>query len=182
MPTIYRTKSTRQRKNKDGSNAPQPQCEICKSTIEVGMPHKNVSVRQGSSSVIRIRCVNEPDWKPWEISNSLSARLQEVSHNFWEALGSAYESEDDVSSALSDAAEAIREIAEEKRESAQNIEDGFGHTTWQSDELNEQADSLESWADEVENLDIPDPEDADELDDWRSEVQSACSLVDEPPV
>lgn len=182
MPKIYRTKSTRQRKNKDGSNAPQPVCEVCKTTIEVGMPHKNVSVRQGSFSVLRIRCVNEPDWKPWEVSSSLSARLEEVSYNFWQALGSAYESEDDVRSALSEAAEAIREIAEEKRDSAQNIEYGFGHSTWQSDELNETADSLDSWADEVENLYIPDPEDADELDDWREEVLNACSVIDESPV
>jgi hypothetical protein len=196
MAQIYVTKKTRQRKNKDGSNAPQPKCEVCGITIEVGMSHKNVSVRSSYSSTTRVRCMNEPDWKPWELSSSLSARLQEVAYNFWQSFDGGFESADDVLSMLSEAAEAVKEIAEEKRESSQNIEDGFGHPTEQSDELAQQADDLESWADEIENADLPELPDhecddsecaateptEDQLDEWRDEVRTVCEIVDEVPV
>ncbi len=165
MPQIYVTKSTRQRKHKDGSNAPQPKCETCGKTIEVGMPHKNVSVRSGSFSQVFVRCMDEPDWHIWELSSSLSARLEEVSYNFHAALSDgAFETVDDVRGALEEAANSIREIAEEKRESATNIEEGFQHATYQSDELNDQADNLESWADEIESVDVPDLPELEEQD------------------
>lgn len=189
MAQIYYTKRTRQRKNKDGSLAPMPRCEVCKVEIAVGEPHKNVSTRSGSYFVTRIRCAVEPDWKPWELSSSLDARLQEVSFNFWEAFDGGFESVDDVESMLAECAEAVREIAEEKRESAQNIEDGFQHPTEQSDDLNQKADDLESWAEEIEGLDVPTPDvedDAelteDDLEAWREEVREAVSIVDDYPV
>lgn len=176
MPTIYRTKKTRQRKNKDGTDAPMPVCDVCHKPIAVGQPHKNVSIRQGSMFVTKVRCANEPDWHIWELSDSLSARLAHVAYDFDQALSGTYDSVDDVTSALEEAASAVREIAEEKRESASNIEDGFGHATQQSDELNEVADALESWADEIESADVPElpePEEED-CDVCNGNVSSGC--------
>jgi DnaJ-class molecular chaperone len=49
----------------------------------------------------------------------------------------------------------VRDLAEEKRESAQNIENGFGHPTYQSEELTQQADDLETWADDIEQAEVP---------------------------
>ena len=51
--------------------------------------------------------------------------------------------------ALTSAAEQVREVGEEYRESAQNIEDGFGHRTQQCDDLDEKADEVDAWADEL---------------------------------
>jgi hypothetical protein len=50
-----------------------------------------------------------------------------------------------------DVAEGVREVAEEYRESASNMEEGFGHATSMTEELEEKADELDSWADDVEN-------------------------------
>jgi hypothetical protein len=91
----------------------------------------------------------------WEYSSSLSARLAQVAHYFWGSIDSA-ESPDDVSAALEDASQAVKDIAEEKRESASNIEEGFGHETSSSQELNDVADQLDDWADEITQADIPD--------------------------
>lgn len=74
---------------------------------------------------------------------------------------------DDVSSALEDAASQIRdEIVEALNESAQNMVDGFGHETYQSEELVERAQNYEEWANELESLAQmidPDEFDADEI-------------------
>ena len=75
--------------------------------------------------------------------------------------------------------------------SASNMEDGFGHSTYQSDELNEKADSLEGAADEFDEDSARDDakedlgEDATEeeieqaveeaRDEWAEEVRSAIS-------
>lgn len=96
-----------------------------------------------------------PSWHVWEYSSSMSARLAQISHDFWEAIDSC-ETEDDVQSALDDAGSAIEELAEEKRESASNIEEGFGHPTEKSEELEGIADELESWKDEITGQSIPD--------------------------
>jgi hypothetical protein len=63
-------------------------------------------------------------------------------------------------------------LAEEKGEAADNMEEGFGHETYQSQEIREQADQLESWADEVEQVDIPEAPDTDEVEceaEWHEE-------------
>jgi len=83
----------------------------------------------------RNRHADHPSWHPWEYSSSLSARIAQIQHDAAEALNQNFESKEDVESALSDIAEEIRALAEEKREAASNIEDGFGHATTQSEEL-----------------------------------------------
>lgn len=173
---------------------PLENCGKCGKVIEVGSPYKHMSPKSGPYGGTRlVRCDTCEDWHAWEYSSSLSARLSEISYYFWENIVEVTNA-DDVTDALSNAAQAVRDIAEEKRESASNIEEGFQHATYQSDELNEQADSLDSWADEIENADVPSapeptwaedtevPPTAEDLEDWRSEVQEACSVVDDSPV
>lgn len=141
---------------------PNRKCDKCGEEIAVGQPYKHMSPKSGPyGGRMLIRCDTCPSWNVWEYSSSLSARVAEATHDF--DVSNA-ESEDEVTDALSTVAEAIREIASEKRESAENMESGFGHATYQSDELNETADSLDSWADEIENADVPsmpEPEDED---------------------
>jgi hypothetical protein len=141
---------------------PNRTCDHCHQEIKVGDPYKHISPKSGPyGGRTMYRCDICPNWHVWEYSSSLGARTAEIGFDFSNALDSV-ESEEDVQMALDDAASRVREIAEEKRESAQNIEDGFQHATYQSDELNDVADQLESWADEIEGATIPDFPEAEE--------------------
>ena len=174
---------------------PNRKCERCGNEITVGSPYKYVSPKSGPyGGRTRYRCASCPNWQVWELSNSLSARIAQL-QNDWIVSADTDWDEEQVSSHLSEAAEAIRELAEEKREAAQNIIDGFGHDTYQSDDLNEIADNLDGWADYVESADVPEkpvePDDEEneddddsvqEWDEYRSELDSwideVSSLID----
>ena len=135
---------------------PNRKCGKCGKEIEVGSPYKHISPRSGPYGGRTLyRCKSCPDWHVWEYSGSLSARLAEIDFNFTEELDAEFEDTDYVQDALNTAAEAVREIAGEKTEAADNIENGFQHATYQSDELRDQGEQLESWADEIESADIP---------------------------
>lgn len=147
---------------------PMPVCGKCGKTIEPGQPYKHISPRSGPYGGRTLtRCGDCPNWHVWEYSSSLSARIAQIQHDAsaeLDALGTD-SAEDDYTQVASNAAEQIRELASEKEESASSLEDGFGHPTYQSEELNEQAESLNSWADEVEQADIPErPEDEVDCD------------------
>lgn len=139
-------------------------CDHCSKPIEIGTPYKHITPKSGPyGGRKRTRHASCPDWNVWDYSSSLNARTAQISFEFGRAIDQA-ESEDDVQSALDDAASSVRELAEEKRESAQNIEDGFGHATSQSEELSELADQLDDWANEIESATIPDFPEPEEED------------------
>ena len=145
---------------------PNRTCGKCHQEIKVGDPYKHISPKSGPYGGRTLyRCAACPTWNVWEYSSSLSARTAEISHDFWNDQDS-WEDQDGVQDSLNNAAERVREIAEEKREGASNIEDGFGHSTYQSDELNDIADQLDSWADDIEGADIPEYPEAEETDCW----------------
>jgi hypothetical protein len=134
---------------------PLETCDACRQPIEVGTPYKHITPKSGPyGGRKRSRHEGCPSWQVWDYSNSLSAQLARISYDFWGAVDSA-ESTDDIQSALDDAASSVNEIAEQKKESASNIEEGFGHPTSSSEQLEEIADGLESWASEIETADIP---------------------------
>lgn len=56
-----------------------------------------------------------------------------------------------------DLASEVRSFGEEIEESAQNMEDGFGHETYQSQELRERAERIEEAASTLESAEIPEP-------------------------
>lgn len=202
----------RQRHDRDNNPLPNHKCETCTNEIVPGSPYKWVKPKIGPfGGPKRIRCQDCPDWRPWDLSNSLSAQLSRVSHEFQDRL-TGVDSVDDVKQALSEVADEIRGIAEDKRESAQNMEEGFGHATSQSDDLNETADNLDSWADEIESAEppeFPEPEEQDcehcadeedqgcehctdgrmtpdepteeQIEEWRDLVGQELTIVDEPP-
>lgn len=146
---------------------PDLKCENCDETIPVGAPHKHVTPKSGPyGGRKRVRCAKCPTWQVWDLSHSLSANLARISYDAQQAFDGGVETVDDVEAILSQAAEEIRGLAEEKRDSASNIEEGFGHSTYQSDELNEVADSLESWADDVEQAEVPELPEPEEEDRW----------------
>jgi hypothetical protein len=143
---------------------PPHNCDYCRQPIAVGTPYKHISPRSGPFGGRTLRrhegC---PTWQPWDYSDSLSARLSQIAYEFDNAVSDATEP-GEVESAQSEAADRARELAEEKRESAQNIEDGFQHPTAQSEELAEQADAIEEWANEIEGTSVPEFPEPEEND------------------
>lgn len=138
---------------------PMPKCDHCDEEIKVGQPYKWI---EPNGQRIRNRHEDCPTWKVWEYSSSLSARIAQIQEEGMNGFPDDATEESDISSFVEDLASQIRELAEEKRESASNIEDGFGHSTYQSDELNETADSLDEWAEGVEQVTLPDVPEAEE--------------------
>jgi len=147
-------------------------CSACGKPIEIGTPYKHISPKSGPYGGHKMtRHESCPGWQVWDYSNSLSAQLSRISYDFGNEIDQA-ESPDDVTSALSAAAESVKEIAGQKREGAENIESGFGHETSQSAELAEMADSLESWADEIEAADVPEMTDCEECDSGKKDCDN----------
>ena len=87
-----------------------------------------------------------------EMSDSLAAALKlETFEDRLEAVKAAVE-------AAHEDSEGVYEAFNEK---ADNIEDGFGHETTQSEELREWADEVESWRDELDDYKEPESDDPD---------------------
>jgi hypothetical protein len=150
---IYRTLTVQDRTKP----LPNYKCGKCGKEIEPGMPYKWIEPRSGPyGGRMMVRCADCPTWQVWEYSSSLSARIAQIQHNAGEALSADFDTPDDVTSILNDVAQEVRDLATEKQEAADNMESGFGHATYQSDELSETAQNLESWADDIEQADIPD--------------------------
>jgi hypothetical protein len=144
---------------------PNRKCGKCGLEIKPGMPYKWIKPKSGPyGGSMMVRCEACPTWNVWDYSSSLSARLAQISHDAWNDFPEDATTEDEISEWASGVAEQVRDLAQEKRDSADNIRDGFGHDTYQSEELDQVADDLEGWADEIEGLDVPalpEPEDED---------------------
>jgi methyl-accepting chemotaxis protein len=139
---------------------PQGRCGSCGKDIEVGQGYRYIAPRYGPKKKRHLSC---PAFKPSELtSNDKMAALLAALEDGEEELGAWTPAEDepnldDLQGILQNIAEHIREAAEMWTESAENIEQGFGHATWQSEEFEETASEVESFADEVENWSLPDP-------------------------
>jgi hypothetical protein len=127
-------------------------CGKCGKEIKAGEQYKWWAFRYGGKHV---RCATCPMPRPSELTQSKMSGVYAAQENAQDAIyafrDGSHDTADDLTSALESAAEDIRSVAEEYRESQQNIEDGFNHSTCQSDELGEKADTLESSADELES-------------------------------
>jgi hypothetical protein len=142
---------------------PQPDymCDHCGEAIKVGTAYKHISPKSGPyGGQKRTRHETCPDWQVWDYSSSLSARIALIQHTANNAVGDI-DSEDAATQVIEDAKEAINELVEEKRDAAQNIEDGFQHETEQSQTLTQQADDLEAWAEEGDQIEVGDMPDED---------------------
>lgn len=136
---------------------PMPKCSKCGQTIEVGTSYSATETKMRTI----IRCGRPcPPPHYWEYSSSLAARLAQIDY---ENDPSSATDKDSLEEIRDNYASAVRDLAQEKQESAQNIVDGFGHETSQSEELQQIGDDLETWADEIESVDFPeDPEPGEE--------------------
>lgn len=133
-------------------------CPVEDKIIAVGTAYKRMDIKTGpTTSRTLTRHETCPAWNTWDYSNSLAAQIDRVVHEAHEAAAAATEA-GEVESALNCAADEIRELADNKREAAQNIEDGFGNPTTQSEALTEQVDGLDEWAEAIESTDVPEKE------------------------
>lgn len=142
---------------------PMPKCGKCGKTIEVGQPYKWVKTKSGPyGGAKKFRCADCPSWRPSELTGSAAlGTLYGAQEAAEDALGewSPEDGVDALGEILTTLAEGVREAAETYEESASNMEDGFGHETYQSDELRSKAEELNGQADEVESA-------ADELEEF----------------
>lgn len=163
-------------------------CRFCGKSIEYGQPYKWFASKIGRMS---------------RRSNYHQGCKIPPSHRTTSKMGTIYDAQeefvagdspDEIRNNVSAFAEVVREVAEEYRESAQNMEEGFGHSTYQSDELTDRADQLESWADDLDSVDIEDDEPTeddldedeeleDKIEEWLdSQREVAYNAVNESPV
>lgn len=88
----------------------------------------------------------------------------------WENELSACQSVEDLEAARDSIAGQIRDFGQEYVDSADNMESGFGHETYQSQELREKGEAIDSIADEVEQIDVEEfDEDEVDVEDYEGE-------------
>lgn len=161
-------------------------CEACGKTIEVGQGYRSIKPRYGAKRKRHLTC---PVWTRSEMTtndklSALYAAIESAEGDIaawgqeWLSAPVAEDAEamrDELTAVLSQAAESVREVAEMYRESASNIEEGFGHATSLSEDMENNADEVESFADDIETTDLPDiPELDTEMDEWIEEAREAA--------
>lgn len=145
-------------------------CFTCNQAIEVGQSYRwNQPTRWSMRYNWHTACAAPPA-SSLESNDKRAAAMA--------AFENAYANLDDldltdpeaVADALTDivdtATEGVREAAEMWQEAADSIEQGFGHSTYQSEELAEHADVYEQVASTIESIDV-EPYDAENDDaEW----------------
>jgi hypothetical protein len=164
-------------------------CNYCGQPIEIGQPYKYFTMKMSYGGVKKsyhAHCKIPP-------SHRTTSRLGEI----WDAQAaldfSECNTEEDCQGVLNDLAETVRSVAEEYSDSVSSMEEGFGHSTYQSEELQERVELLEGWADQLESFQSSESEPSSEEDDEDEESVSewetfreglreeAQSLADECP-
>lgn len=168
---------------KDGQDR---RCIKCGTDIKPGDSYKWVALRVGTYSQRKNFCASCPV-RPSD--QTTSPHLQTI-YLAQETAEDALANADgaglaDLAEIVRDYANGVREAAESYGESADNIEDGFGHETSQSQEIREKseecesaADTIESAADDIESLDDPDAPDEELVDEYEGELDEKGEPVD----
>ena len=171
-------------------------CHRCSTEIRKGDSYSWWKFRTGGRGGRKVFACAKPECRPKASDLTQSPHLsafyaaqesasEEIAS--WEVGEVAIGEEPDGSeldSILETYAEALREVGEGLEESATNIEDGFGHETYQSEELKERAESYESAADEAESFSAGDfgfsePDLSDEDGDFEEDPELSEEENDE---
>lgn len=153
-------------------------CGKCGDAIPVGSGYRWWANKLPGSSFSQksIRCMKSECYpKPWDMTPGRAGELMRAEAELDEALSGNFEELGDVESAMEAFAGTVREIGEGLIESADNIESGFEHETYQSQELRERGDNLINQADELESTDFDDPP---EMSDFEGECKENCPECD----
>lgn len=155
------------------------QCFHDDPTIRPGMAYKKVEPYSGATLYRHEECEGPFSW---EYSDAAYAKAELVQYGHSD-FGATVETWDDLATARDDIATAIRDAAQELEEKVANMVDGFGHETSASDEIQEQVDAFESWADAVDDVYCDDPGDEDGLEEeaLAEAIQSLEDALNEGP-
>jgi hypothetical protein len=185
-------------------------CDHCGKPINIGDPYKWIAPRahRAAQGIKRNRHTTCPAWRASQTTSSphlatiygaQEAAEDQISAVTADSAEDAADAEENLKGIAEEFAENIQEAVESYAESAQNIEDGFGHETYQSEELREKSEAIESWAEEVasyeveefiENLDCMDcgleeaegdhqDEDDDEYHEFEADTTAAGDWLEE---
>lgn len=139
-------------------------------TIEKGESYYHWSFRSGSRFVTMKRCMkHKPRPSMYFSQSEYISRALEVGEE-WDdfVAGNDDPAQEDLVEHVKEQGEVVRdEIATVLTESADAMEEGFGHETYQSEELRERADLYETWADEIDGV-------ADEIESEVAADDGAC--------
>lgn len=140
--------------------ATRERCLQCGLIIESGQGYRWVKPRYGSRKVLHLTC------RTFKGSETVSNDKLSTLYGYIEDAETelAELDCDDAQSFLDGVAENIREVAEMYNDAASAIEDGFGHSTFASEEMTDNAEQLESFASDVEGTDF---------DEWDEDTVSS---------
>ena len=147
----------------------QGRCAPCGEPILAGQAYKWVKPRayRGGRGIKRSRHIGCPTWRRSELTSSehlgnLYGADETVEDFIAEATAPDFEG---LAAAMDDALSMIDEARSGYEEAADNIEDGFGHSTYISDELRDKAQEVEDFHTTV--------------DEARSEIEAMPNDLDE---
>ncbi len=178
------------------SRKAQGPCGKCGETIGVGETYLWWKFKRGGLHRRCHRAECRPRYSDYGTSSHHLQALYSAQENYNDEfskidMNPTQECLDAVAAAMNSMAEAVREVSEGYKESAENMVEGFGHETYQSEEIAEKAENLESWADEIESaaselesITLPDEEDEDELEqfDIEQEMEQYTSITEDNPL
>ena len=147
------------------SRTPQ-RCGKCGADLPVGSPYRWAKPRVHKAAAGRklVRCMYPKcAFRQSDLTTSKMAGVYSAQESLDDAMLGDF-SPNDLLNSLQEAAEAVRGVSEEYREGAQNIEDGFGHETSQSEEMAQKAEALEEYATRLEEVTIDNADEYDELE------------------
>lgn len=159
-------------------------CEKCRTEIKVGDPYKWFANRIGRSSMRHdycSSCVIRPSDMTTSPHLSSLYSATEAADDALDEIGDG--GLEGIAAIVTECAGSVREVSEGYGESADNIEEGFGHETSQSEEIRGKSDELENFAQELESAadEIEGMDDPDEVDEIRSEFEQEYDDDDDAP-
>jgi hypothetical protein len=150
----------------------QGNCGGCGKPIKKGMPYKWIKCFRGPKQIKCESC----KFRPSEFTTSKMGAIydaQEDTHNAiseWDGQNLG-----DLTSHLECLAETVREVSQEYQDSADNIREHFQESET-ADELEEKAQNLEGWADDIENVSL------EEFDEEGAEEEAKEEAEDQKDV
>ena len=168
-----------QRIGKARPSARERRCTMCSHSVQPGEPYKRIEKKTGPRSGHTLFfCVGcEP--RPSHLASGRAAELAGIVESISDAISGMAEPTDPDSATIvaEDAAGDIEALADEIREASENMEDGFGHPTTQTENMGETADGLMEWSEAFSALseEIELDEGEDGLPDWASRLLEILS-------
>lgn len=169
MPRVHEVKKARASKK-------ERKCRACGHEIQPGETYRYADQRisyPGFASIRKFWCEKHRPDKYEFIQNPKLEALMRAEDDLHESLSGEFTAEE-AEAVFVSAGEAVQEIADMMRESAENIREGFGHDTCQSDEFEDKASELEDAAERLSTASSefppePEPEEPEDAERWEEE-------------